>query len=185
MNQQSVFQFRLEPGGFRRHNFVHIRDGEKVFHRCREHRKRQLRPAFVNEFFEFRRAACAADKADSRIRARVVNTQNRREQCGAEHHLQCSLSGVRSDATGRGANSGSDEGSQHGPRHRDPRGSAGPPAVKTVCHYRTAGRIGCLPVFAFCRSDYGHRHQHGWWLDCDVAALKLKILRTKVFQGQG
>ena len=78
VTKQTVTQLRFKPSALGRHQSIGIGDGHQILNACREHRKRTTR-ARINEAFEFRCAANAADEIKAITRALVFNAEQRRE----------------------------------------------------------------------------------------------------------
>ena len=77
--EHGVAQFGFEPGAFGRHDAAGIGNVHQVFDAGRKHGKGAGKFAAIDELFQFRRAANAADEGDAFAGARVFNAENRGE----------------------------------------------------------------------------------------------------------
>src|SRR5216110_2028725 len=79
MDQQTVSQLRLEPGGLGRHDLTRVRDPDQVLDLYREEREGDRRPAFVDGLLELAGASPAADEVDPGVGANVADSEKRLE----------------------------------------------------------------------------------------------------------
>src|SRR5688572_26594832 len=79
VNEESVLQFRFEPGRLRRHDLTHVGNSEKIVHRRRKQRERDSGLSFVDDPFQFVGPANTADKFQPFTGGRIGDAKDRTE----------------------------------------------------------------------------------------------------------
>lgn len=77
MEKQATQQFRLEPGGLRRHDLAGISQRHELINGGRIKREGNLELAVVHQPDQFFRATAATDEMDPLIGTRVTHAKNR------------------------------------------------------------------------------------------------------------